>query len=83
MATFFFIFLCFCSTAIYEKSPTVCTAGLYIIYSLTNSVLNALHTNSCLHLAKVKVIKVICKAKSMHCLFVFNYATKVTLFWKT
>ena len=42
----------------------------------------ALHTNSCSYLAKVKVIKEVCKAKLMHCLFVFNYAANVTLFRK-
>ena len=44
------------------------------------SIVNALHTNSCLHLAKVKVIKVICKAKSRHAVFLFLFRCKNNTF---
>ncbi len=65
----------------YQKKVPPQPAGLYIQFiDPSYSIVNALHTNSCLHLAKVKVIKVICKAKSRHAVFLFLFRCKNNTF---
>jgi hypothetical protein len=48
-------------------------AGLkYIAFRYPKLMTYALHIKSCLYPVKVKVIIIICKAKSTHCLFSFR-----------